>query len=128
MGQTSSMNKPINWEEMKDLQLSFFKAGVSHIDVPQDHAFISTLYHFANKYNVKYILNGGNLSTEKTRKLIDQLHILEQEHRDLDEVIFEIQEKKTINLLQIQRLKKRKLLLKDKIENLKDKIEPDIIA
>ena len=65
---------------------------------------------------------------EKTRKLIDQLHILEQEHRDLDEVIFEIQEKKTINLLQIQRLKKRKLLLKDKIENLKDKIEPDIIA
>jgi len=66
--------------------------------------------------------------SEKTRKLIDQLHILEQEHRDLDEVIFEIQEKKTINLLQIQRLKKRKLLLKDKIENLKDKIEPDIIA
>ena len=65
---------------------------------------------------------------EKKRKLIDQLHILEQEHRDLDEVIFEIQEKKTINLLQIQRLKKRKLLLKDKIENLKDKIEPDIIA
>ena len=66
--------------------------------------------------------------SEKTRKLIDQLHILEQEHRDLDEVIFEIQEKKTINLLQIQRLKKRKLLLKDKIENLRDKIEPDIIA
>ena len=66
--------------------------------------------------------------SEKTRKLIDQLHVLEQEHRDLDEVIFEIQEKKTINLLQIQRLKKRKLLLKDKIENLRDKIEPDIIA
>lgn len=66
--------------------------------------------------------------SEKTRKLIDQLHVMEQEHRDLDEVIFEIQEKKTINLLQIQRLKKRKLLLKDKIENLKDKIEPDIIA
>ena len=66
--------------------------------------------------------------SEKTRKLIDQLHVMEQEHRDLDEVIFEIQEKKTVNLLQIQRLKKRKLLLKDKIENLKDKIEPDIIA
>ena len=66
--------------------------------------------------------------SEKTRKLIDQLRVLEQEHRDLDEVIFEIQEKKTINLLQIQRLKKRKLLLKDKIENLRDKIEPDMIA
>ena len=44
----------------------------------------------------------------KIEKLIDQLHLLEQEHRDLDEIITHIQEKKTINLLQIQRLKKRK--------------------
>ena len=29
----------INWEEIKDLQLAFFKSGVPHIDVPQDHAF-----------------------------------------------------------------------------------------
>jgi len=45
----------INWEEMKDLQLAFFKSGVPHLDIPQDHAFIATLYHFANKYNIKYI-------------------------------------------------------------------------
>ena len=65
---------------------------------------------------------------KKTKELINQLHVLEQEHRDLDEVIFEIQEKKTVNLLQIQRLKKRKLILKDKIRNIKDIIQPDIIA
>lgn len=54
----------INWEEMKDFQLSFFKAGVPHLDIPQDHAFIASLYHFANKNKIKYILNGGNFSTE----------------------------------------------------------------
>ena len=54
----------INWEEMKDFQLAFFKSGVPHIDIPQDHAFIATLYHFADKHNIKYILNGGNFSTE----------------------------------------------------------------
>ena len=61
-------------------------------------------------------------------QLINKLHRLEQEHRDLDEILHRIQEEKTVNLLQIQRLKKRKLGLKDKIANLKDKIEPDIIA
>lgn len=54
----------INWEEMKDFQLAFFKSGVPHIDTPQDHAFIATLYRFAEKYKIKYILNGGNFSTE----------------------------------------------------------------
>ena len=57
----------INWEEMKDFQLAFFKSGVPHLDIPQDHAFISTLYHFANKHGIKYILNGGNISTECVR-------------------------------------------------------------
>lgn len=57
----------INWNEMRDLQLSFFKSGVPHLDIPQDHAFIATLYHFANKHGIKYILNGGNYSTECVR-------------------------------------------------------------
>ncbi len=57
----------INWEEMRNLQLSFFKSGVPHLDVPQDHAFFATLYHFANKHNIKYILNGGNFATECVR-------------------------------------------------------------
>lgn len=54
----------INWEEMRDFQLAFFKAGVPHIDIPQDHAFIATLYQFAEKHRIKNILNGGNFSTE----------------------------------------------------------------
>ena len=61
-------------------------------------------------------------------ELLNKLQILEQEHRDLDEILIELAEKKTIDLLQVQRLKKRKLVLKDKIALLRDKIEPDIIA
>jgi N-acetyl sugar amidotransferase len=64
----------INWEEMRDLQLAFFKSGVSHLDVPQDHAFIATLYHFALKHKVKYILNGGNISTEGVRNPLSWLY------------------------------------------------------
>ena len=60
--------------------------------------------------------------------LINQLKELEQEHRDLDEILIRLQEKQTVDLLQIQRLKKRKLILKDRIIYLKNKIEPDIIA
>ena len=65
---------------------------------------------------------------DDTKEFLKQLAILEQEHRDLDDIIKRLQEQKTVNLNQMQRFKKRKLLLKDKIENLKDKIEPDIIA
>jgi len=57
----------INWSEMRDFQLAWFKSGVPHIDIPQDHAFIATLYDFADKYDIKYILNGGNISTEVVR-------------------------------------------------------------
>ena len=59
---------------------------------------------------------------------IDQLKLFEQAHRDLADIPTHIQEKQTVNFLQIQRLKKRKLLIKDKINFLKNKIEPDIIA
>lgn len=64
----------IDWEEMRDLQLAFFKSGVPHIDIPQDHAFVATMYKFANKYNVKYILNGGNISTECVRNPLDWIY------------------------------------------------------
>lgn len=64
----------IDWEEMKDFQLAFFKASVPHIDIPQDHAFIATLYHFAHKYKIKYILNGGNYSTECVRNPLEWLY------------------------------------------------------
>ena len=54
----------INWKEMRDVQLSFFKSGVPHIDAPQDYSFFATLYKFANKFNIKTILTGANFSTE----------------------------------------------------------------
>ena len=37
----------IDWEEMRGLQLAFFKSGVPHIDTPQDHAFFATMYKVA---------------------------------------------------------------------------------
>ena len=60
--------------------------------------------------------------------LIDQLKELEQEHRDLDEVLIQLQEKQTVDFQQIQRLKKRKLILKDKILEIQNKLEPNSIA
>ena len=64
----------IDWEEIKDLQLAYFKSGVPHIDVPQDHAFFANMYHFANKYRVKYILTGGNYSTECVRNPVEWMY------------------------------------------------------
>jgi N-acetyl sugar amidotransferase len=64
----------INWEEMKDLQLAFFKSGVPHIDVPQDHAFFATMYKFASKYKIKSILTGGNYSTECVRNPLEWMY------------------------------------------------------
>tara|TARA_Y100001970_G_scaffold126187_1_gene156063 strand:- start:208 stop:408 length:201 start_codon:yes stop_codon:yes gene_type:complete len=65
---------------------------------------------------------------EDTFKLQEILKNFEQEHRDLDEILIQLQEKNTVDFLQIQRLKKRKLILKDKINDIKNKLEPDIIA
>lgn len=64
----------INWEEMKDLQLAYFKAGVSNTDTPQDHSFFATMYKFANDHNVKYILTGGNYSTECVRNPLEWMY------------------------------------------------------
>ncbi len=64
----------INWEEIKDLQLAFFKSGVSHIDTPQDHAFFATMYKFASKHKIKHILTGGNYSTECVRNPLEWMY------------------------------------------------------
>lgn len=64
----------IDWEEMKDLQLAFFKSGVSHVDSPQDHAFFATMYKFAEKHKVDYILTGGNYSTECVRNPLEWMY------------------------------------------------------
>ena len=57
-----------------------------------------------------------------------KLEELRSEHRDLDDVIQQLSETSPFNQLQIQRLKKRKLALKDQIAKLESKLLPDIIA
>jgi len=54
----------VDWQEMKDLQLAYFKANVANQDVPQDHAIFAALYSYAVKHNIKYVLNGSNFATE----------------------------------------------------------------
>lgn len=58
----------VNWEEMKDFQLAFFKAQVPYQDIPQDHVIFAGLYNFAAKNGIKYILTGANYSTECIRE------------------------------------------------------------
>ena len=64
----------INWDDMRDFQLAFFKSGTSILDLPQDHAFVATLYKFANAHRIGYIMNGGNISTECVRNPLEWLY------------------------------------------------------
>lgn len=64
----------IDWEEMKSLQLAFFKSGVPHVDTPQDHSFFATMYKFASQHNIKHILTGGNYSTECVRNPLEWMY------------------------------------------------------
>lgn len=60
----------IDWNEIKDLKLSFFKAQVPTVDAIQDHAIWAATFKYAKKNNFKYILTGGNLHTEGIREPI----------------------------------------------------------
>lgn len=54
----------INWEEFKDLQVAFLKSSIANAEIPTDHAIGALLFNSAIKYNIKYILHGGNIATE----------------------------------------------------------------
>ena len=58
----------------------------------------------------------------------ERLHVLEIEHHDLDDVIVRLAADPTQDQLQLRRLKKRKLFLKDQISRLRTRLIPDIIA
>ena len=60
--------------------------------------------------------------------LLEKLKEYKQEHLDLDQILIQLQEKHTVDFLQIQRLKKRKLVLKDRITHIQNELEPDSIA
>jgi N-acetyl sugar amidotransferase len=64
----------IDWDEMRDVQLAFIKAGVPHIDTPQDHAIFASIYKFAVEHGFKYVLTGANLSTECVRNPVEWMY------------------------------------------------------
>lgn len=65
----------VDWEEMKDLQLAYFKSQVPYQDTPQDHAIFAALYNFAAKNGFKYVITGANYSTECIREPIEWAHV-----------------------------------------------------
>ena len=68
------------------------------------------------------------LSEEEKAQIRQRLQALEVEHHDLDDVIDRLAIDPAQDRLQLQRLKKRKLLLKDQIAKLRTRLIPDIIA
>jgi N-acetyl sugar amidotransferase len=54
----------IDWEEFRDLQLSFLKASVVDLELTSDHAIFSVISKLAHQFRIKYVLNGFNISTE----------------------------------------------------------------
>ncbi len=73
-----------------------------------------------------------NLSSDMSMKTNDvlrvELEVFRREHRDLDEAIAALTDKGIGDPLTLRRLKKQKLLLKDKIASITDRLTPDIIA
>ena len=61
----------VNWEEMKDLQRAFFESQVPFVDTPQDLALFSAIYNFAAENGFKYVITGGNNSTECVRESLE---------------------------------------------------------
>ena len=70
--------------------------------------------------------NDDNFETQE--KILQQIAIMESEHSDLDAVIERLGEDLPFDQLKLQRLKKRKLVLKDEMAKLRSRILPDIIA
>ncbi len=70
----------------------------------------------------------GGLSEEERRAIREQIERLREEHRDLDAAIEALMRSGPADRLQLQRLKKRKLALRDRVKRLEDELTPDIIA
>jgi N-acetyl sugar amidotransferase len=70
----------INWNEMQDLQLAFFKAGVPNQDIPQDHAFFAALYSYAIKNRIRWVLSGSNFATESVLPTAWGYNALDSKH------------------------------------------------
>jgi hypothetical protein len=82
-----------------------------------------TFSHISSGFSIKY-----TMTDEDERELQSELARLQQEHRDLDAAIDALHQSPAPDLLRLQRLKKRKLQLRDRIAFIEDQITPDIIA
>ncbi len=65
------ITKVVDWDEMKDLQMSYLKAQVPNLDAVQDHVFFAELYNYAFKNKIKYVFTGANYSTEFIREPLE---------------------------------------------------------
>lgn len=54
----------MDWDELREMQLAWFRTGMEMLDAPQDHAFIALIDRFSRELGVKYIMNGYNICTE----------------------------------------------------------------
>lgn len=66
--------------------------------------------------------------TEDLQELEERLIALEHEHKDLDDIIDRLRNTPPVDFLQLKRLQKKKLMLKDQIQKIKSDMVPDIIA
>ncbi len=64
----------VDWREMQDLQLAFFKAQVPYQDLPQDHAIFAGLYNYAVRNGIRYVLTGANNATECIRPPVEWVY------------------------------------------------------
>ena len=83
----------------------------------------------ARKQEKQAMVSGGRrLNAEEEEAIRRELAELRQEHRDLDAAISFMVESGAADTIRVQRMKKRKLVLKDRIARLEDRLLPDIIA
>lgn len=61
-------------DEIRDLQLAYFKSQVPYQDTVQDHVIFASLYRYAQKHHIKYVLTGANYSTECVREPVEWVY------------------------------------------------------
>ena len=64
----------VDWNEFRDLQLSYFKAGVVDLEIPTDLAMLSVMFNYGRKNKIKYVLSGHNIVTEGTKMPVSWVH------------------------------------------------------
>lgn len=79
-------------------------------------------------FEINYLRGIPILITEDLQELEERLIALEQEHKDLDDIIDRLRNTPPVDFLQVKRLQKKKLMLKDQIQQIKSDMVPDIIA